>query len=394
MTRQIDRRRAVIEGGALSAATLCPPSRSLGANEWEGFDDLYVKPPWYPDGPRALEDAPSEISTGGRLRLGLFREPCRKVNLLEANLFKGGPRRWWGGPRLQEWVGFGFAHPRWYFGMIMMDLKAASVSSVYALDMDSGDNFSYDAVGNSSNSGVPETLWNGRTYSSQKNFHLEFIHDLDHGLHRINIEMPAGKNKPSLQMDLELKQDLKSFQPLVVSMPLYPRHYIYTHKTVMGIDGRVRVGGEEVEYSADERFAILDEFRAFWPIPRRWTWGTGEGKTLEGRSIAFNAVDYYARDQEYWNENCLWIDGKISFLDAVKWDHDPRSPDKPWTLRENSGRLEARFTPEGGKMVNLAPLPFKYYQKCGRLEGFAVDEDGRRREFENLYGPAENGRIG
>ena len=44
--------------------------------------------------------------------------------------------------------------------------------------------------------------------------------------------------------------------------------------------------------------------------------------------------------------------------------------------------------------MDLGPLGFKYYQKCGRYEGFMIDDQGQRHDFDNLYGPGENGRIG
>ena len=392
--RKIDRRRAFLEAGALSAAALCFAPRAKSAPAWEGFDELYLKPPWFPDGRRFLEEAPPEIATGGRLRLGVFREPCRNMNLDQARVFAGGELRWWGAPKLQEWVGYGLAHQHRYFGMIIMDLKLRNFASVYALDRRSGKTFFHDAIGSGKNSGVAKTSWSGRTYMDKKGFKMEFIHDLDHGRHRIKIDIAGKKDKPGVQMDLLLHQDRQSFQPLVVSMPIEPRHYMYTHKAMMNVEGSAEIGDERIQYDPRIHLAAMDEFKSFWPVPKRWTWGTAEGKDQSGRPIALNLVDYYTRDQEWWNENCCWSDGKMSLLGPVQWELDLKDPIKPWRVRERSGRAEATFFPEGGKIMDLSPIPFKYYQKCGRYEGFVIDDQGQKHEFHNLYGPAENGRIG
>lgn len=392
--RKISRRRLILRAGALSAAALCfaPPAKS--ASEWENFDELYIKPSWYPEGRRFLEEAPARIAESDRLRLGVFRSPCRDMNLLESRVFEGRERRWWGAPKLQEWVGYGMNHEHWYFGMIIMDLKLLTFATVYALDRRTGKTFSRDAVDSGNNSGVAKTSWSGRTYLSKKDFHMEFIHELDKGQHRINIELPAQKDKPPVKMKLVLYQDLSKFQPLVISMPIHPRHYMYTHKAMMNVEGSVDVNGERIECRPDAHLAAADEFKSYWPVPKRWTWGTAEGADQSGRKLALNLVDYYTRDQEWWNENCFWIDGKMSLLGAVKWEHELKHPEKTWRVSEMSGRAQATFFPEGGKTMDLRPVPFKYYQKCGRYEGFVIDDQGRKHEFNNLYGVAENGSIG
>lgn len=392
--KKINRRRAIIEIGALSAASVCFGPQAMSAQEWEDFDELYIKPPWFPDGKRFIEEAPPDIAAGGRLGLGVFRTPCRNMNLLDARVLGGRERRWWGAPKLQEWVGYGLAHPKWYFGMIIIDLKLVKFATVYALDRSSGKSFSHDAIDHGKNSGVSKTSWSGRTYMAQEGFNMEFIHDLDHGLHRINIDIRGKKDKPGVKMNLVLNQDLQKFQPLVISMPIKPKHYMFTHKAMMNVAGNANIDDETIEYRPDVHLAAMDEFKSYWPLPKRWTWGTAEGTDTSGQQIALNMVDYYTEDQEWWNENCFWLDGKMSLLGAVKWEHDLKDPIKPWRVRETTGRLEATFFPEGGKTVDLSPIAFKYYQKCGRYEGFAIDDQGEKHEFHNLYGPAENGRIG
>lgn len=388
----IDRRRLITSAGALTgAAFLGGPARA--ASEREGFGDLYAPPTWHPGGGRVLEQPPPAIASDGRLRLGLFTKPCRSMNLTDSRVYKGRERRWWGGPKLMEWVGFGIAHEAWYFGMIIMDLKMARFAAVYALDRESGRSFSHDAPGSARDSAVSATLWSGRTFMDKKGFHMLFTHDLENGRHGIEIDIAGKGGKPAVEMRLDLAEDMSSFQPLVVSMPIYPAHHLYTHKTMMEAGGSARVGGDELDYDPARSLAALDEFKSYWPIPRRWTWGTALGVDTEGNRVAFNMADYYVRDQDQWNENCLWVGGEIGFLGAAKWSLDESDPDKPWRLEERSGRLKATFYPEGGKIVDLGPA-FKYYQKCGRYEGFFIDGQGRRREFENLYGPGENGRIG
>lgn len=391
---KIDRRHAIRALGALSAVSLCSPSWAVSADEWKNFDELYIKPPWYPNGERFVEDTPGSIVEENRIKLGIFREPCRNMNIFDSRVFKGGKLRWYGAPKLQEWVGYGMTHRDWYFGMIIMDLELLSFATLYALDRRTGLSFSHDSIDSGKNSAVAATMWNDKTYMAEKDFNMEFIHDLANKQHRIKIDIKEKKEKPGVKMDLVLRQDMSKFDPLVVSMPISPKHYMYTHKAVMGVEGNARIGDETIQYRPDIDLIAADEFKSYWPLPKRWTWGTAAGKSAEDMPVALNMVDYFTTDQRFWNENCLWIDGKLSLLGPVKWELDPRDPMKPWRMRELSGRAAADFHPEAGKTVSLGPLGFKYYQKCGRYEGYVIDDHGRKHHFDNLYGPAENGKIG
>ena len=389
--KKISRRHAILAAGSLPLFLL---PKALPANTWEGFDDLYIKPSWFLDTNRKLENPPENLVEGGRIRLGVFDKPCENVNLLESKVLGGTDKRWWGGPKLQEWMGFGLTHKDWYFGLIIMDLKLFKFATVYALNKKTGESFSHDGIDSGKSSCVSDTNWQGSSYLKKDNFKMEFIHNLKNGKHKIKVDVREKKNKPAVKMDLDIYQDMTKFQPLVVSMPIEPRHYMYTHKAVMEVSGKVIVGKETIEYRPDVDLIVSDEFKSYWPLPKKWTWGTAVGKSETGRSIAINMVDYYTENQNTWNENCVWVDGKMTLLGAVKWELDPKNPMSPWHLREENGKINVVFYPQAGKTVDLKPVPFEYYQKCGRYEGLIIDGNGEKHEFNDLYGVGENGKIG
>jgi uncharacterized protein DUF2804 len=389
--KKINRRDAILAAGTLP---ILLSANNVKAQVWEGFDDLYIKPPWLSDGKRTMESPPGKLVEEGRIRLGVFNEPCRSLNLLESKVLGGTDKRWWGGPKLQEWMGYGLIHDDWYFGMIIMDLKLVSFATVYAHNRKTGQSFSHDGIDFGKKSGVAESNWNGKTYLTKDNFKMEFVHDLNDSKHQIIVDVPEKDGKPSVKMDLILCQNMKKFQPLVISMPIEPEHYMYTHKAVMEVSGHADIGGEKIKYNPEKDLIVSDEFKSYWPVPKRWTWGTAVGKSQSGKPVAINMVDYYTENQDIWNENCVWVDGKMSLVGSVEWKIDLKNPMKPWRLREENGLIDLSFFPEAGKTMDLMPVPFKYYQKCGRYEGYFIDGKGEKYLFDDLYGPAENGRIG
>ncbi len=389
--RPISRRDAMKMGGAVAGAAAISPRVAAARKELDA--DLYIFPPEGQDGKRVIEPPPPSIVEDGKIRLGHFTEPCRDMNLLEAKLFKGGELTVSGRPRLQEWVGFGMVHDEWYFGSIIMDFKLLTIASVYAINRKTGDYFSHGGYDGGGDSRVAKTTWNDSTYMRKKNFYLEYQHDLGRGRHLIMIDIKGSGKKPALKGELTLSEDLDHFQPQVISMPSPPKNYMYTHKAKMPTEGYVTVGDQRLEYAPERNFCNMDEHKSFPPMPASWTWGTAGGKSDDGTFMALNVSDNSMMDAEKWNENCVWVDGKISLLGPVEWEHDPKNTMKPWRVRERTGRMEAEFIPEGGKTLNLSPIGIKYYQKCGVFSGFLIGDDGVKRTFKDFYGPAENGAF-
>ena len=92
-----------------------------------------------------------------------------------------------------------------------------------------------------------------------------------------------------------------------------------------------------------------------------------------------------------WNENCLWLDGKLSLLGAVEFEFDRNRHMEPWRIRELTGRTELTFYPEGNKVENnrLGFLEMRYFQPCGRFRGFVISDSGEKIEVNDFYGVAE-----
>ena len=111
--------------------------------------------------------------------------------------------------------------------------------------------------------------------------------------------------------------------------------------------------------------------------------------------VGLNVCDNAVKDQAHWNENCFWVDGKISLLGPIVFEVDLKAPMKPWLMEETSGRLQLAFTPDGGnEPIKIAPIGLTYYQKCGRYDGYIIDDAGERHEVGGYYGEAEDFELG
>lgn len=366
----------------LGAAAPVLAAVSSGRNQSDFFD--------FPAAPNTIEETPARIVEAGRIRLGFFRTPVREMNLAEARVLKGWPRSF------PEFIGYGITHPDWYFGTIILDPKTFPyISSIYAFDRRSGRLFSHDRLTFGRGGAVAKNTWDGESFAVEKDFMIRFRHRLEEGYHEITVDIPKDHDQPAVKADLKLSLDLKYFQPLTVSWLVEPRYWCYTQKAFLPISGEMSIGGEKIVFDPRRDLAGLDESRNLTPFRYGWTWGTCAAFDKKEGIVGINAgVRTEVPDGERWNENCAWIDGKISLLGDVSWELDPANPMKPWRLKDKRGRLDLEYSPEGKKNIGSRSVGAGYFQTCGQYEGTLKDESGNTNPLTSFYGVAEQGMFG
>ena len=338
-----------------------------------------------------IREPPKSIVEGGRIHIGAFRSPIRKMNFSEADIFSGPIMgRFWKF-RLKEWVGFGFTHPKWYASMIIQDAKYLASSAFYLYNRETKKYIEGGLVKPSCSVRLATSHWNDYSKISGKGYYLEFIHNLDNGRHKISMEVAAAGKSPAIMADLILDEDLTCIQPLVVSLPVEPKHYMYTHKVPLAVEGAIHVGNETIEFDPSRDTANLDEHKAFYPYHTKWRWATFTNRDDKGRIIGVNLADHMFQDQERNNENCIWIDDKLVLLGCVNFDFDPHNPNNPWKIWDNAGYVELEFFPDGRKQEkhNFLLVGMDYYQVFGCFRGRITDSDGERHPVVDYYGVTE-----
>lgn len=339
---------------------------------------------------RESQNTPKAVVEGGRVNLGRFALPFRMMNILDPCELNAKSRfkRWL---RLKEWVGFGLDHPHWYGAMLIQDAKYLASAAIYLFSRKSQKLYQYISVRFDRQVKIASTLWNDHSCFRASGFFMHFDHRLDQGYHRITIDIAEDKKNPRLKADLTFYQDLHLIQPLVVCLPLKTGSFAYTHKSPLFISGHIRLGEEEMVYEKKRDLTNLDEHKAFYPYRTKWLWATFAGYDEHRRLLALNISDQMFKDQDIWNENAVWVEGRLFYLGRAEFSLKESDPHQPWQIRETNGNADLTFTPEGGffQKRNLLLLKMDYFQMFGRFNGWIKDEMGRQYPIKDLYGVAE-----
>jgi hypothetical protein len=121
----------------------------------------------------------------------------------------------------------------------------------------------------------------------------------------------------------------------------------------------------------------------------RATWCSGFG-FLEKHRYGFSIAENQAKETYKNNENCLWVDGRLTPLPPVRITQ-PNGLDSDWVIQDMEGMVDLVFTPKE-PIRNEFSLIFtrvEYNTPMGYYNGMLVTADGEPIHVRNLWGLGE-----
>ncbi len=342
---------------------------------------------------REILSTPPQPVFYGQIHFGIFREPFRSLNLIDADIYghRWAPR-FWRNLRLKEWQHFGIIHEDFYCGVAVFDAKFLAVSFCYVYDRHTHKLIEHKRSTLERGAiHVPEQLWRGDGFFRQPGYHIDLRNRLQDNRHAITVDIRADRHLPPIQAAFTVVEDLARFQPLIAVLPVNDyRRPMYTHKAACPVEGRLQVG--ERTWSLAGGWALIDVQKTFYPRDAFWKWAAFAGHDSAGVPLALNLTHNMIRDDEIWNECGFWVDGRLNLLSAARFDFDPRDTQRPWHIITTDGRVDLTFTPEAerAERINAAGLMVSdFHQPLGTYHGTLIDDAGQTHSVDNLFGIAE-----
>ena len=332
------------------------------------------------------------VEKDGTINFGTFRTPFLNANIIDAPLYSPSCKvpALWKNFRLKEWQHFGIIIPTHYFGMVIFDAKFMGVSFFYAYDRQKNERIEHSRQGGGKSAQVAYQVYNDICAFRQKGYSLKFENRLNSGFHRILIDIEGDNNLPAVKGEIRVYEDLTKIEPLVQVSPITPYRPFYTHKAAVPAEGSIILDGQEIAIDGNQAIALLDEQKTYYPYNSFWYWATAAGYDASGRLLAFNLCRNMIEADEVFNENCFWIDGRISCLPASRFEFNEIM--EPWKIKTTDGNLNLTFVPQGerAQKINFAGLiSSDYHQPFGKYSGEFRDGRGGIYPLTNFFGLAE-----
>ena len=211
---------------------------------------------------------------------------------------------------------------------------------------------------------------------------VRFVNDFQDG--KAHVEAKVESEEGTLEVCVELS---RLSLPSVVSIPFEDpavRHRpLYSQKDLFQVKGKLILNGEEITPN-EKTTGIIDDHKGYYPEQAHYDWLTTLGRH-EGEWFGFNLTRNQSIDQDAYNENLIWLDKATSLLPPITFQRSIPTIDFEdyalWEVKDDHGMVDIKFHVYGvSKLIAKRPpvLDMEYFVVFGELEGFILDETGKK----------------
>lgn len=343
---------------------------------------------------RELKITPENMVESGRVMdFGLFKSPFTNVNILEADIYpdKKIPkflRKY----RLKEWQHYVLINDEISMGFVISDTHYMTMSFCYLVNRKNGEFFEHHREKFGKKIRLSKELWNDKCEYISPDYALEFHNNLSENRHQIKIRIRRDGNKEAIKADLTIHENLDSLQPLVTVLPINSNRPLYTHKAACPVSGEVSVGKKTIKINAENDIALVDVQKTYYPYNTHWRWSTFAGYDKNRNLLAINLVKNMIQDDENYNENVFWVNGKLNPLSAAQFIINKSNFMDEWKISTTDGKCDLTFKPLGERSdrINMGLIMSDYHQPYGKYYGTMIDSDGKSYEIDGIHGVTEH----
>lgn len=344
--------------------------------------------PSYPDcisEKRIPVPTPEAIVEGGKAHFGTFAEPFRKLNLIDCEKPCG---RWMPDcmkkSRLTEWEAVELHLKEGILVSAVYNTGPMGFSIFVWYDKRKKKIFSWRNVVPVKKAKVASQLIDDDCYLKTDNSEYRITNDLLRGKAYAK-GFTEGKNG-RFALDVALT---RISPPSVVSIPFGENKPLYSEKDFLKAEGYVEVNGEKFvtdEYSV----GIIDDHKGYYPYRAHYDWLTTMGY-LNGEAFAFNLTRNQSTDQDAYNENLIWVEGKSYPLPPVRFFREKRSS-PVWEIRDDYGAVNIRFEIDATffMLMHFLVVDVYYALPFGKIYGTLKDPDGKIYVVDGMFGIGED----
>lgn len=342
---------------------------------------------------------PKSIVEDGKVHFGTFDAPFENINLLDCHK-PCGPKM----PdflkriRLTEWEAF----------EVNMD-EGSLISAVYLLgpigfsimvwyDKAEKKVYSWRNIVGKSKAKVASQLVNDTCELKTKKSDYKIINDFLNGKAACKGFSKGKSGAFEIDMKFERLSPLANgVMPLAQNKDGSFRNALYSEKDFFKASGKIVVNGKT--YETNERsVGIIDDHKGYYPFKAHYDWLTTMGKLeIDGKEqfFAFNLTRNQSVDQENYNENVIWLEGKSYPLPPVIFTHkDGKKKTDEWYVKDERGAgiVDITFKIEDVfyMPIHVGLVDVYYALPFGKIYGYVVDETGKKYVVDGMAGIGED----
>lgn len=339
---------------------------------------------------RKLKRDLNSIVTNGKFNFGNSNKPPQRINPLDADINPKIPTiKLYKYMRLKEWHAFQLGNDRFFIFIALMNLKKATCLLVNLFDKVENKKYFYDKKLPLSAIKLPDNLMYSQVVFDSKDFKISVFDRLKENRIKIELDLSAKNDLPDLKAEFIAITD--NCDPIVSCIPFGKNRGVYAFKGNYPMTGYVYLDDNRFKFDSSSSFFIIDDQKGYYPYIMKWDWITASGY-VNNKLIGFNFTTNQSTDINEFNENCIWINGKLHLLPPVKFVRDKNCNPEKWIIKDENGLVDLTFEIKVYNQVNenFIIIKSKYTAPFGIFNGFIKTESGEFVEIKDMFGMGED----
>ena len=348
-----------------------------------------AKYPDYISSKREPVKTPKSIVENGKAHFGTFLTPFENLNMLDCDkpcgaLMPDCMKK----SRLTEWEAFELNMDEGILVSAIYNTGPMGFSIFVWFDKRDKKIYSWRNIVPVKKAKVAPQLIDGECYLKTDKSEYRITNDLANGFARAEGYSEGKDGVFRIKMEVE-----RISPPSIVSIPFDDNKPLYSEKDFLKAKGYVELNGEK--FVTNERsVSIIDDHKGYYPFRAHYDWLTTMGDIeIDGelKKFAFNLTRNQSVDQDAYNENLIWLEGKSYPLPPVIFTKNSRKA-KTWYIRDEYGKVDLRFEIDNVfyMPIHLLVVDVYYALPFGRIYGTVEDTEGRVYTLDGAYGIGED----
>ena len=303
------------------------------------------------------------INKNGKPNFGLWTGEIHEINTPLYNKFF--LRSW----REKRWQYIGLYGQDAIVGLAILHTGYMGNMFFYALDRHTGDLIELDRkIPFGIGIDIERNVAKGISKYDIGEEHVLIENCVKKGYRRIKATLQHdGKD---IDIDVCLYDDMKKLPPLQTVTHTKNNDFTFTHKSAgLHIEGLVKIGTKGIFFNKKKDFGAIDYTFGFPAYNTVWNWVSMAGPAEDRTEIGVNLVSPVFHDE--FNENGIWINGKLIKTSDAIFTFDPTDTLKEWQIRTRDDKVNLIFTPLGQRKqdINFGIIVSRFQQPCGIFSG-------------------------
>lgn len=348
---------------------------------------------------RSPANTPKSIVKKGEVHYGTFDKPFSRINLIDAKrAFSFNAPKWIKKMRLAEWEAFEINMDEGILICAVYKMFPVSFSTFWWYDKLEKKASQWQNIKLVNRAHVAKQLIDDDSYlktkSSEFRIHNRFMEGFASG-------KGYSENKKCGIIKIDMK--LERISPLANGVMPLGRikktnefcNPLYSEKDFFKAKGSITVNGNKY-ISNDSTVGIIDDHKGFYPYNAHYDWLTTMGEyNIDGKMqyLAFNLTRNQSVNQDDFNENVLWLEGKSYPLPPVTFEYENYSKSKGTCyIKDQYGQVDIKYEIQEASciLVNAGIFKVDYSLSFGKIYGYIKDHEGRKYILDNMDGVGED----